>query len=160
MNGLTLATGAEEPVGAAVPDGTTGTAGVVLLTKVGGAGITVGLDVTRGATGTVDATSTGEAEVTTGTTGAVVATSAGEVAIGVGTAVTGLVTVQGQSVIVRVVAWKREELAFRRFEVGGPGCEAFRIARSLEWSSVPGLPQSQRRLTKRARTRWRMGSRW
>ena len=84
-----------------MPDGTTGTAGVVLLTKVGGAGITVGLDVTRGATGTVDATSTGEAEVTTGTTGAVVATSAGEVAIGVGTAVTGLVTVQGQSVIVR-----------------------------------------------------------
>ncbi len=101
-----------------MPDGTTGTAGVVLLTKVGGAGMTVGLDVTMGATGTVDATSTGEAEVTMGAAGAVVATSAGEVAIGVGTAVTGLVTVQGQLVIVRVVAWEREVLAFCGFVVG------------------------------------------
>lgn len=75
--------------------GATGTAGVVLLTKVGGAGVKVeGGDVTRGMTGAVVATSVGVA------TGAVVATSAGEV----GTAVTGLVTVQGQLVIVRVVA--------------------------------------------------------
>ncbi len=96
-----------------MPEGATGTAGVVLLTKVGGAGMTVGLDVTMGATGTVDATSAGEAEVTMGATGADVATSAGEVATGVGTAVTGLVTVQGQSVIVRVVAWKRRRVSFR-----------------------------------------------
>ena len=88
-----------------MPDGATGTAGVVLLTKVGGgAGMKVGEDVTMGATGTVDATSAGEAEVTTGTAGADVATSAGEVATGVEAAVTGLVTVQGQLVIVRVVA--------------------------------------------------------
>ena len=102
-----------EPVGCAVPDGATGTAGVVLLTKVGGAGMTEGLDVTMGATGMVDATSAGELGVTTGATGAVVATSTGEVATGVGTVVTGLVTVQGQLVIVRVVAWKRRSVSFR-----------------------------------------------
>lgn len=98
----------------AVPDGATGTAGVVLLTNVGGAGITDGLDVMTGGetTGTVDATSAGEVG-TTGTTGTEVATSAGEV----GTAVTGFVTVHGQLVIVRVVAWKEGVLAFSRFEV-------------------------------------------
>ena len=94
-----------------MPEGATGTAGVVLLTKVGGAGITDGLDVTRGGetTGTVDATSAGEvATGVVGTTGTEVATSAGEV----GTAVTGLVTVQGQLVIVRVVAWRGESVSF------------------------------------------------
>ena len=64
-----------------------------------------GVDVTRGTTGMVDATSAGEeVGVTTGTTGTEVATSAGEVATGVAVE-TGLVTVQGQLVIVRVVAW-------------------------------------------------------
>ena len=68
-----------------------------------------GVDVTRGTTGMVDATSAGaEVGVTTGTTGTDVATSAGEVATGVAVE-TGLVTVQGQLVIVRVVAWRREQ---------------------------------------------------
>ena len=69
--------------------------------------MTAGVDVTMGTTGMVDATSAGaEVGVTTGTTGTEVATSAGEVAMGVGVE-TGLVTVQGQLVIVRVVAWRR-----------------------------------------------------
>ena len=64
--------------------------------------MTEGLDVMTGGatTGMVEATSAGEV----GTTGTDVATSTGVVAA----AVTGLVTVHGQSVIVRVVAWKEK----------------------------------------------------
>ena len=136
----------------AVPEGTTGTAGVVLLTKIGGAGVTDGLDETMGVTtGTEVATSTGEvATGVVGTTGTEVATSAGEV----GTAVTGLVTVQGQLVIVRVVAWKGRVLAFSRLTRG------FVASQVTLRERVSGLPQSQRRLMMRARTRWRMGRRW
>ena len=142
-----------EPVALAVPEGTTGTAGVVLLTKIGGAGVTDGLDVTMGVTtGTEVATSAGEVATTgvVGTTGTEVATSAGEV----GTAVTGLVTVQGQLVIVRVVAWKGRVLAFSRLTRG------FVASQVTLRERVSGLPQSQRRLMMRARTRWRMGRRW
>ena len=77
---------------------------MVLLTKIGGGATTEGLDVTTGAAvvatwmGVLTTGATGTAVVgTTGTTGA-----AGEVAAGAD--VTGLVTVQGQLVIVRVVA--------------------------------------------------------
>ena len=138
-----------EPVALAVPEGATGTAGVVLLTKVGGAGITDGLDVTMGGetTGTVDATSVGEvATGVVGTTGTEVATSAGEV----GTAVTGLVTVQGQLVIVMVVAWREEVLAFCKFEVIAG---LFASQGHSEGAVVSRLPQSQRRLMMRARTK-------
>lgn len=104
LKGLTDATGAAEPEGVAVPAGavvgdcTGGAAGPVLLEKIGlaGAGMT-GAAVVATSAGLV---ATGE--LATGvmlTTGAAVGAMAGEVE-------TGLVTVQGQLVIVRVVAWR------------------------------------------------------
>ncbi len=113
-------TGATEPVGAAVP---TGAAGVVLLTKVGGTtgategatgavptGVTLGTGVTlTGAGAALVATSTGEEDGTTGlTTGTELGTT-GTALVGAttGAELTGLVTVQGQLVIVKVVAWKK-----------------------------------------------------
>lgn len=121
-------TGATEPVGAAVP---TGAAGAVLLTKVGGGTTMLGapegagavptgaegigaadgtaVTLTAGAllgtsTGAEEGTTTGADETGAGMTG-VTLTAGAEVAGITGTDATGLVTVHGQSVIVRVVAW-------------------------------------------------------
>lgn len=127
VKGVVLLTGAALPVGAAVPTGATGT---VLLTKVGGgtmtadalgagateteltattdgAGVTVamlvatstGVEETTGATTGVELTGTAEVETTGATTGVLTTGAAAGVEL-----VTGLVKVQGQLVIVKVVA--------------------------------------------------------